>query len=456
MKSAMWTPWKLIPLSFLIVILIGSFILYLPPFHNGHLSYIDSLFTATSAVCVTGLIVKDTPVDFTIWGQLIILLMIKLGGLGYMTYATFFSLLLGQRAGLIQQRTVSQMLGYSNLSDMLSFVRRVLIISSLLELLGTVGLFIPFSFRWSIPRALYLAIFHSISAFNNAGFSLFSDSLSGFVDSFSVNVIITVLIIIGGIGFIVLEELREALSETDQISVRAVLRSLSVHSKLVICTTTVLLFLGTVLIAIFEWDNQATLKELSLIGKLLASWFHSVTPRTAGFNTLNVGAFKPETKLLTMLLMFIGGAPGGTAGGVKVTTFALVLLASLASLSNQERVVVFKREIPVDIVFKALLLMGISVAWITAVTIIISHFEGGHGVNTLDLVFEVVSAYGTVGLSVGDGGSRSLSALFSLPSKLLIILTMFAGRVGIMTLGLALLSKPPSRIRYPQARVLIG
>ncbi len=440
------TSWSMILLSFSGVIAIGTLLLLLPFTHRGDLSFLDALFTATSAVCVTGLIVKDTPNDFTFWGQLIILILIQIGGLGYMTYVSFFSAALGYRTDLRQQQSVSEMLGFSSISDLLEFTKKVVMITFLFELVGWVLLTIFFKLNgYGFLRSLWFGLFHSISAFNNAGFSLFSNSLMNFVSSPFLNLVITALIIIGGIGFVVLEELSQIF--------RGKRRYITVHTRLVLISTASLLIIGFLFFLFNEWSNPRTLGELSLSGKLLGAWFHSVTPRTAGFNTLDVASLSLESKFFTIILMLIGGAPGGTAGGIKVTTFVVVLLASIAAFSNSEDVVVFSRRLPSQAILRALLLMGLSVIWIGVVTVILIHLEKR---SLMDILFEVVSAYGTVGLSVGDGGARSLSALFSPLSKLLIIITMFTGRIGIMTFGLALLSKPKRRTKYLEAKVIVG
>ncbi len=440
------TSWSMILLSFSGVIAIGTLLLLLPFTHRGDLSFLDALFTATSAVCVTGLIVKDTPNDFTFWGQLIILILIQIGGLGYMTYVSFFSAALGYRTDLRQQQSVSEMLGFSSISDLLEFTKKVVMITFLFELVGWMLLTIFFKLNgYGFLRSLWLGLFHSISAFNNAGFSLFSNSLMNFISSPFLNLVVTALIIIGGIGFVVLEELSQIL--------RGKRRYITVHTRLVLISTASLLIIGFLFFLFNEWSNPRTLGELSLSGKLLGAWFHSVTPRTAGFNTLDVASLSLESKFFTIILMLIGGAPGGTAGGIKVTTFVVVLLASIAAFSNSEDVVVFSRRLPSQAILRALLLMGLSVIWIGVVTVLLIHLEKR---SLMDILFEVVSAYGTVGLSVGDGGARSLSALFTPLSKLLIIITMFTGRIGIMTFGLALLSKPKKRTKYLEAKVIVG
>lgn len=438
--------WQIILISFLGVILTGTLFLLLPVSHNGPLSFMDALFTSTSAVCVTGLNVKDTPNDFTLWGQIIILLLIHVGGLGYMTYVTFFTYLLGFSPGLEAQKSVSQMFGYTALSDLKIFIKRIFILSLMIEATGTIILFCRFIFDMPFWQAVFFALFHSISAFNNAGFSLFSANLINYVNDPIISFIIPLLIVVGGIGFIVIDELIEYFKHKKNY--------LSTHFKIAFVTTAILIIGGFLFILLFEYSNELTLGKLPLHGKIFSAWFQSITPRTAGFNTISMADLYSPTRYLIIFLMFVGGSPGGTAGGIKTVTFAIITLTLLASLFNKEKVIVFNRYISSKIIFKSFLLSTITLLWIGLITLIIANIELSY--NLGDILFEVVSAYGTVGLSVGDGKYCSLSALFTDISKFNIVLTMFVGRIGVYTLILSLLLSKPQHLKYPEAKVLIG
>lgn len=438
-------PARTLILGFLSIITIGSVLLMMPFSTVGDISAVDAVFTATSAVCVTGLIVKDTPRDFTLTGQIIIMILIQLGGLGYMTSATIISLVIGKKIGLGERLIMKEALNVLSLEGVVRFTRAVLFVTLLCELSGAFLLSLRFMQDYTLPQAFYYGLFHAVSAFNNAGFSLFSDNLMQYRGDVTVNLVISLLIIFGGIGFIVISELY-------QYRKKKVFR-ISVHTRIVLTTTAFLILFGSVLIYFFEHANPSTFQDMSLREKILSSFFASVTPRTAGFNTLDYSVMRLDTLFLTIILMFIGASPGGTGGGVKTTSFA-VILASLASIIRSMRdTVIFRRRIPVETVAKSHLLVMLALLFVIIVSLVIIRLED---TTYMKSMFEVTSAFGTVGLSTGDGGVRSLSAIFSPAGKLLISFTMFAGRLGPLTLAIAVVRRKEEMFRYPEGNVIIG
>lgn len=442
------SPSQIIIIGFAAVIALGTFLLYLPFSSSPGRScgLIDALFTATSAVCVTGLIVKDTPVDFSLFGQLVIMGLIQIGGFGYMTSATIITLLMGKRVGLKDRLIMQESLNVNSLEGIVAFMKGVIKVTLLFELTAAFILTIRFLFDYPLPKALLFGIFHSVSAFNNAGFALFSDNMAGFKGDLVVNLVITTLVIVGGIGFLVISELYK-------YSRREITR-LSVHTRIVLWATAILLAGGTIVLLALEFNNPETLGPLPFHTKALAAWFQSVISRTAGFNTVNIGGMLNASLFALVILMFIGGSPGGTAGGIKTTTGASVILSLYSTFRGRLEVSVFKKRIPQDLIAKSFLLAAMAFLWVALFTFLILAFEGAG--NYISVLFEVTSAFGTVGLSVGDGGVLSLSALFGPVGKLLITIVMFIGRLGPLTIGVAVLAREQQRFRYPEANILIG
>lgn len=444
MKKRLSSP-QILFLGFLSLIFAGALLLMLPISTTKGITFADAFFTSTSAICVTGLIVNDTPVDFTLFGQVIIMLLIQLGGLGYMTSATIFSLMLGKRIGLGERLIMKEALNVLSLEGVVKFTKAVLLTALIFEFSGTMLLTIRFAFDYPLSEAFLYGLFHSVSAFNNAGFSLFSDNLVKYRGDIIVNLVITTLIICGGIGFIVI-------SDVFMFSRQKVSR-LSMHTKLVLSTTAILLVTGTALIFAFEFDNAKTLANMPLHEQLLASYFASVTPRTAGFNTIDYSLFGFETLFLTIILMFIGASPGSTGGGIKTTTFAIILASLWSMLRGLRDTVLFKRRISPESIAKSMVLVSLAAVLIVVSTFLIMRTQG---IAFLPAIFEVTSAFGTVGLSVGDGGVRSLSALFTPFGKYLISFVMFAGRLGPLTLAVAIIAQKEEYFRYPEGKVIIG
>ena len=440
-------PGQVVALAAIGLILLGASFLMLPfatpP--GAHLSFLDAMFTATSAVCVTGLIVLDTPHEFTGFGQGVILVLIQIGGLGYALMATLILLMLGRRLGLRDRMMLTETMSTMDMEGLVRFVKMVTLITFALEGIGAVLLALRFAIDVPWGTAVYYGVFHAISAFNNAGFALFSDSLQGFQTDWTINLIITPLVILGSIGFLVFEDLLD--------NFRGRRFRLWTHTKLVIVTTGILIVGGTLGIALLEWNNPATLQPLSVGDALKVSYFHTVS-RTAGFTTIDLGNMREPTLYFLLLLMAIGGSPGSMSGGIKTTTIAIVFLTIWSLLRRERDVEVFHRRIPQDLVTRALCLTILALALITGMTLLLASTESQ---PFLSLMFEVTSAMGIVGMSLGDGADRSLSALFTDFGKLMIMLSMLLGRFGPLMIGLfAVTTSVKKPYRYAQSRVVIG
>lgn len=440
-------PGQTVALAALALILIGTLLLLLPFSTNPgvELGVLDAMFTATSAVCVTGLIVMDTPNDFSTVGQLIILLLIQIGGLGYALMATLILLILGHRIGLRDRMMLTETLSTIDMEGSIRYVKMVATITFCLEGIGTILLTIHFAQEMNIGSALYAGLFHAISAFNNAGFALFPNSFENYQTHISFNFIITTLVILGSIGFLVFEDL------VDNITGRRF--RFQTHTKLVAITTGILLIAGTVGIAVLEWGNTATFQSLNAGERVMASYFQTVS-RTAGFTSLPINEMQDATLYFLLLLMAIGGSPSSMAGGIKTTTIAIVCLTIWAVLRRKKDVEIFHRRIPHDLTVRSLCLALIALAMITTITLLLAFTEEQ---RFLGLMFEVTSALGIVGMSLGDGANHSLSASLTDFGKIMIMTSMLLGRFGPLMIGLfAVKTVVHTRYRLPQSRIVIG
>jgi len=440
-------PGQIVALAAAGLILIGTCLLLLPAATPPHveLGFLDAVFTATSAVCVTGLVVLDTPTEFTMFGQLIILLLIQIGGLGYALMATLILLALGHRIGLRDRMMLAETLNTFDMSGSVQYVKIVAVGTLVIELLGMVLLTIRFSLDMPAHEALYSGMFHSISAFNNAGFSLFSDSLISYQSDISLNLIVTILIILGSIGFLVFQDLWD--NFTGQRF------RLQTHTKIVLSVTLILLVMGTLGITIMEWNNPQTFQPLSIGERLAIAHFHAVS-RTAGFTTIDVGHMNDATLYLLILLMTVGGSPGSMSGGIKTTTFAIIWLTIWSVLRRRGDVQIFHRRIPSELVTRAFCLCILAFTMITLFTLLLTFTEER---PFLSLMFEVTSAMGIVGMSLGDEAGRSFSALLTDFGKVVIITSMLLGRFGPLLIGLfAVQTTSHTRYRFPEARIMIG
>jgi trk system potassium uptake protein TrkH len=447
--------WKVSPARFIVgsfagVILTGAVLLWgLPKATTTPITFINALFTSTSAVCVTGLIVVDTAKAFTTTGQIIILGLIQIGGLGIMTITTFFALLVGQRMSGREQVLMGNYLSTEQLSQLGLIIRAILLMTAGIEACGVLSLYL----RWKqfLPSGLafYTAVFHGISAFCNAGFSTFSANLMDYVADAQISLTICGLIILGGLGFSTLRNLKSLSSPG---SLRQRIARLTVQSKLSLLVTALLLASGTLLFLGIE--HGYLLKDLSRNSRVLAAFFQSVTCRTAGFNTIDISQLRTPAMMVSIILMFIGVAPGSTGGGIKVTTFAILVCTVFSLARGKTRIELFRRTIPVKMIYQTLLVVTIYLVVVIVVSFVLLLIEAPRW-RLIDFVFETVSAIGTVGLSTGQG--VSLSGYCTWIGKLLIIFTMFLGRVGAFTLALAIGQKSLTEsYKYPEEEVQIG
>lgn len=442
-------PTKLLVLSFAILILIGAILLTLPfSSRNGQWTpFIDALFTATSASCITGLIVFDTYTYWSTAGQLIILALIQTGALGIITLATFFSLLLRKKVGLKGMILAQESINSFGYIDALKLIRKIVTATVAIELIGAAVMSVSYVPRFG-PIGFYISIFHSISAFCNAGFDVTSSVIDGrFLSMIPFNndpiiiYAIAGLIIVGGLGFSVWKDLYEYRRN----------KQLLFHTKLVLVITAILLISGTLFFFFNEYNNPKTMGHMNFLEKINASFFQSTAARTAGCNSINLADMKEISKAFTVILMFIGAAPGSTGGGIKVTTIGVLTMAVFSQIRGSGDIVLFKRRIHQNTVNKALAITGLSALLILLMTTIIVTLQPKFGV--LDILYEATSAFGTVGLTLG--ATQSLNTV----SKALIILTMFLGRVGPLSFAVALTlksAKRTSELVYPEAKILVG
>jgi trk system potassium uptake protein TrkH len=439
------SPTQIVALSFAVAILMGGTILSLPVAHapGQRVNFLDAIFTATSAICVTGLTVVDTGTVYSRFGQVTIMLLVQIGGFGVITLGTLVAFLSGRRIGFKERMNLQTQLNSLHVGGVVKLIKRIVILILGLEFVGALLLLLRFVPREGWSEGLFFAVFHSISAFNNAGFSLYSDNLMQFVYDPIVNFAVMGLVVLGGLGFIVVIDL---LSYARHHHGR---KPLSLHTKIVLTATAILIVFGALVILVFEWSNPRTLGSLSIPQKLLASLFQSVTPRTAGFNTLDYGVIRDGTLIFTMLLMFIGGSPGSTAGGIKTVTF-FVLLGSAWSISRGHgELVAFGRRLSMETVVKSGSIALLSMVVLGAAATLLTFTDAGH--RPLALGFEAVSAFGTVGLSTG------ITPRLNPISEMIIILLMYLGRLGPLTLALAIVEKGEDRrINYPVEDIIIG
>lgn len=432
-------------MSFVILIGVGAFMLMLPFAHNGQLSLVDALFTATSAVCVTGLIVKDTPVDFTSFGHVIILSLIQIGGIGYMTAVTFMALMRRKKLTYRDRLILKESLNYPGMSGIFRFLKIVFASIIIIEVVGAIILSLRFWADMPFGKALWFGFFHSVSAFNNAGFSLFSDNMMGFRGDLVINITIPLLIIIGGLGYLVLLELYNYRKKS--------LTRLSTHTKLVLWTSGILILGGMAIILSLEWNNPKSFGSMDAWEKILAAWFASVNYRTAGFNSMDFSTFNDSDLFFGTIFMIVGGSPGGTAGGIKTTVLALSIIGVWFTLRGQNNPHIFRRSLMPYQINKAYAIIFIASFYVLISTVILNESEKLHFVRTL---FETCSAFGTVGLSTGNGGVLSYSALFSDLGKVNIIFLMLMGRIGVFAFTVVIVGKAmQTRIKYAEGKVII-
>ncbi len=441
-------PARILLFGYVSIIIISAIILSLPFATNNGISFIDAIFTSTSALCVTGLIVKNTATDFTLFGKCIILLLIQIGGLGYMTLSTSFFFFLGKKISLRDRMLFKESINILSYDNLMRFAWRIFRITLVVEMIGAIMFYFSFVRKFSPLVAAGHAIFHSISAFCNAGFSTFSGNLSLFSDSWDVPLTASILVIIGGIGFIVISDIYYFLVKKDR-------KELSLHTKIVLKTTLILLVVGTLFI--FFYEGQKSLIHYSLPMKIIHSFFQAVTPRTAGFNTIDISSFSTVTLFLLIIFMFIGASPGGTGGGVKTSTFALMLIWIKELLLGRYKndVTTMKKRIPQEQAMRSFLLISLSTFLILIAFFLILLFDR---VQPFKLLFEIFSAFGTVGLSLGSSMNPYCNYVcdFSVFGKIIIIFLMLIGRVGTLTLGSALIRPYNYDFSYPEESIVVG
>jgi trk system potassium uptake protein len=434
------TPPQTIVLSFAAVILLGTVLLSMPAASSSgqSIGLVNAYFMASSATCVTGLVVIPTGAALSRFGQLVILALIQIGGLGLMTLATFFYALIGRRITLRGRLLIQESLGQGSLTGLVRLLRTVFLFTIVSEAIGALILTVRFAFDMPLAQAAYYGVFHAVSAFCNAGFDLFGDSLVRFASDPVVVIVVTGLIIVGGLGFLVLKDLVEHRREG----------RLTLHTRVVLRASGFLLATVTALILLLEYNNPETLGALPAHGKLLSAWFQAVTPRTAGFNTVPTAMLRETTLLMMFVLMFVGASPAGTGGGIKTTTAWVIVNGVLTTIRGRHELESGGRSIPRDVVDRAYAIGAVSVALVLSVASILLFTERA---GFLKVMFETMSAFGTVGLSMG------ITPELSTIGRILIPLTMLAGRVGPLTLAVALgPMRANAGVHYPPERVLVG
>ena len=440
------SPPQVLVIGFAIIIFIGAFLLTLPiaSTDGNSLPFIDALFTATSATCVTGLVVVDTGTHFTTFGQIVIIFLIQIGGLGFMSMATLIAFVLKKKISFKERLLLKEALNQETVEGIVRLFRKVLYYSLSIQAIAAILFTLRWSYDLGFTKALYYGVWHAVSFFNNAGFDLFGSvtgqfsSLTGYASDLLTNVVTMLLIILGGIGFIVLSDLIDFKK----------IKQFTLHSKVVLSMTSFLIVFGAIVIFIFEFTNPLTMGPLQFGGKILTSFLQSVTPRTAGVNTLNITDLRQATQFFIIILMFIGASPGSTGGGIKTTTFAILIGAMIAMIRGKEDIVFFRFRLGKERILKAITLTMIALFLVIFVSMVLSTTED---VAFLKILFEVTSAFGTVGLSMGI--TPNLTSI----GKVMISLTMFAGRLGPITLAYALQPKQEKELfRYTEGKITIG
>ncbi|MCK4947230.1 MAG: Trk family potassium uptake protein [Candidatus Aureabacteria bacterium] len=461
-KTKKINPPKLIFFSYLAIIILGAFLLSLPASVAGEerLQFVDAVFLSTSATCVTGLVVKNIGVDLSIFGQIVILALIQIGGLGIMTMSTFFLLIIGKKLSMRDQLIIRDSLDKTKRGGVTSLIKSVLLFTFITELLGAAFLYIRFKVSdnpvlpyGSEIKLIYYSVFHAVSAFCNAGFTLFTNNLEAFSSDPAVISIMAALIILGGLGFLVVFNIQKMrFWKTD----KTIKGRLSLHSKIVLTSTLILLVFGAVIIGSIEWDN--TLKDLSIYQKIQSSIFCATTPRTAGFNIINTNSMKTATLFFIMFLMFVGASPGSTGGGIKTCTLAILVATTYSMIKGNPHVTIYKRTVPHRIVQEAISIVIISTYIILIAATFLLITEQVSEVRTMvangylaKILFEVISAFGTVGLSTG------ITPYLSTIGKFLVIIIMLVGRISPLTIALIVgKTEDYPSIKYPEETVMVG
>ena len=451
---------KILFVGYLAVILLGTFLLTLPPMFSTSLGFLDALFTSVSAITCTGLIIKDTSLDFTLYGQIVILFLIQVGGFGYMSLVGILYIVIGKRLSTSEKSVINvvENLNSNSLSGVEKAVGNALIFVLVIELVGALVLCPYFIYKLNdLGGGIWAGIFHSIAAFNNSGFTIFNNSLINYQGDLFVNVVIGLLVIIGGIGYVSTLEisyfcyskLGSRLFKREEVKSR-----LSLNARIVVVVNTLLVLFGMLNILLFEWNNPKTLANIPLWEKIVNSFFTSVCYRTAGYNIFDMSGFDDRTMFFSVFFMMIGGSPGGTASGIKVTTFAVLIALSIAIIKNHKNTILFNRAISQEIVAKAFSVFVIATLYLLVATFLLSVFEPD--IRFLPLFFETSSAFATVGMSMGDGGVLSLCSKFDTIGLFIIMVLMLSGKIGILSFTLIFVGDTkPKHTKYVTEKVLI-
>lgn len=442
-KQFTLTSSRIILLGFAMAIIVGTILLAMPISSSSEESVglLNALFTSTSAVCVTGLVVLDTGSDFTQFGQIVIMILIQIGGLGFMTFGVLIAIVLGKRIGLKERLLIQQSTNSLSSQGVVRLSLGIFLIAFIVETLGATLLAIRWAADLGVERAIYYGVFHSISSFNNAGFGLWPDSLSRYVGDPIVNIVISAQFIIGGIGFMVI---------LDVFRKRKWI-NLTLHSKVVLMSSGVLALSGFLFIFFIESFNTDTFGALTWSERLWAGYFQGVVTRTAGFNSIDIASMMTASQFFMIFLMFIGASSGSTGGGIKTTTISVLLLTVFSIVKGREEVHLLKRRIPLDIILRSLAIIIISLGIVLVATFALTISEQSLQKDFMEVLFEVTSAFGTVGLSMG------LTTELSPLGKIIIIIIMFIGRLGPLTMAFALSQRRNKlKYRYAEEKILIG
>lgn len=440
------SPAQLVIVSFGIIIVVGTLLLVLPISAKAGktIALVDAFFMATSATCVTGLATNSLADDFSLFGQLVVLTLIQIGGLGIMTLSSSIALVMGRSLGVREQVLMQDVLDSSSSEELLSLIIDIVKFTFIIEFIGAIVLTVGFyESNYEIGQSLYFGFYHAISAFCNAGFALFNNSMESFKFKPLIHLTITVLVIAGGLGFLVIQEIKNAVRSKKKFV------DFSLHSKIVIVTNFLLIAFGMTYLFFGEYLHAFV--EFSIWEKLQLSFFHSVITRTAGFNSIPITELHPHSIYMLILLMFVGASPGSTGGGIKTTTFAILIQSVKATLTNNNRVEMFERTLPNVLVVRSIAIVIISLLTVSVALLVMMRLETGK--DFLSLMFETVSAFATAGLSLG------ITAQLTAIGKVMISLVMFIGRVGPLTLVLAVgqnAEVAANRVRYPESKILIG
>lgn len=459
-KAMRFTPSQTIMIGFATMIFVGAFLLNLPiASQSGEsVGFLNALFTATSANCVTGLVVVNTMEHWALFGKIVILLLIQFGGLGFMVVMTFGMLLMRREVSLRSRNVIKASFNLDSIGGMVKLVKNVLLFTLVLEGSGAILLAVSFfaSGRMTVGESIYQGVFHAISAFCNAGFdNIGPDGMVAYQRNVPVNLLLMLLIIVGGIGFTVLTELNGLIKNPQKKSLKYRLRHLSLHTKIVLTVTALLIVFGAALFLLLEWSNAKTLGGLPVLQKIQAAFFQSVTLRTAGFNTISQGGLTEASQAISCILMMIGGSPASTAGGMKTVTIGVIFFAMLSVLRGHSKLEAFQRSLPLDLLQKALTVVCAMLIVVFTSTLLLHFTEQGSDYphTYLDLLFESCSAAGTVGVTTG------LTPHLSAAGKIIISICMYLGRLSPVTVVAALnsrLHKHTDDITYPEERVIIG